>query len=221
MSIYEDYTMKLHTTPGSPSGRRVQAVILHLKLEVEVQHYNFFKGELRQPEYLALNLNGSVPTLVDGDFVLWESNAITQYLADTAGDTQLFPRDLRMRADVVRWQCWELAHFNKAFGMLAFETVAKPRNEAGAPDPVRVELAKAELARYAPVLDAHMARREYIVGRNITLADYSMLQFEGYRPLVPFDFSAYANLNAYFDHARTVDAWQRSAPSVAGNAKAA
>jgi glutathione S-transferase len=213
--------MKLHTAPGSPSGRKVRAVILHLKLDVEIQHYNFFKGELRQPEYLGLNPNASVPTLVDGDFVLWESNAIMQYLADVAGDVQLFPRDRRTRADIVRWQCWELAHFNKAFGMLAFETVAKPRNQAGAPDLTRVELAKAELARYAPVLDAHMAHREYVVGRSMTLADYSMLQFEGYRTLVPFDFSAYANLNAYFDHARTADAWLRSDPSLASNAKAA
>jgi glutathione S-transferase len=213
--------MKLHTTPGSPSGRKVQAVILHLGLNVEIRHYNFFMGELRLPEYLALNPNASVPTLVDGDFVLWESNAIMQYLADTAGDAQLFPRDVRIRADIVRWQCWELAHFNKAFGMLAFETVAKPRNQGVPPDPIRLDLAKTELARYAPVLDAHMARREYIVGSSMTLADYSMLQFEGYRTLVPFDFSSYRNLNAYFDHVRTADAWQRSAPSIPGTVKAA
>ena len=213
--------MKLHTAPGSPSGRKVQAVILHLKLDVQVQNHDFAKGELRAPEYLALNPNGSVPSLVDGDFVLWESNAIMQYLADKAGDELLFPRDLRTRADVVRWQCWELTHFNKAFGTLAFETVAKARLNFGPPDPRRVEVAEADLARYAPVLDAHMAHREYLVGRNITLADYSMLQFEGYRTLVPFDFSDYRNLNAYFDHVSKADAWQRSAPAGAGKAKAA
>lgn len=213
--------MKLHTTPGSPSGRKVQAVILHLELDVEIQHYDLFKGALRQPEYLTLNPNGRVPTLVDGDFVLWESNAIMQYLADMAEDAQLFPRNLHARADIVRWQCWELAHFNKAFGMLAFETVAKPGNQAEPPDPMRIELAKAELARCAPVLDAHMAHREYLVGDSITLADYSMLQFEAYRTLVPFDFTVYANLNAYFDHVRTADAWRRSDPSAASGAKAA
>jgi len=213
--------MKLHTAPGSPSGRKVQAVILHLKLDVKVQNHDFAKGELRSSEYLALNPNGSVPTLVDGDFVLWESNAIMQYLADKAGDELLFPRDLRTRADIVRWQCWELAHFNKAFSTLAFETVAKPRLNFGPPDPMRVEVAKADLARYAPVLDAHVAHREYLVDRNITLADYSMLQFESYRTLVPFDFSGYRNLNAYFDHVSKADAWQRSAPAGAGKARAA
>ena len=213
--------MKLHTAPGSPSGRKVQAVILHLKLDVQVQNHDFAKGELRAPEYLALNPNGSVPSLVDGDFVLWESNAIMQYLADKAGDELLFPRDLRTRADVVRWQCWELTHFNKAFGTLAFETVAKARLNFGPPDPMRVEVAKADLARYAPVLDAHVAHREYLVGRSLTLADYSMLQLESYRTLVPFDFSGCRNLNAYFDHVSKADAWQRSAPAGAGKARAA
>ena len=213
--------MKLHIAPGAPSVRKVRAVILHLNLDVQVHSYDFFKGELRAPEYLALNPNGSVPTLVDGDFVLWESNAIMQYLADKAGDALLFPRDLRMRADVVRWQCWELTHFNKAFSMLAFETVAKPRNNLGAPDINRVEVAKADLARYAPVLDAHVAHREYLVGRNITLADYSMLEFEGYRTLVPFDLSGYRNLNAYYDNVSKADAWQRSAPASSGKARAA
>jgi glutathione S-transferase len=178
---------------------------------------------LRQPAYLALNPNAAVPTLVDGEFVLWESNAIMQYLADKAGDTALFPRDAHHRADVVRWQCWELAHFNKAFGSLAFETVAKPRANVGAPDPVRVEMAKAELARYAPVLDQHMAHREYLVANTLTLADYSMLPFESYRDIVPFDFTPYRNLNAYFDHVRNADGWQRSgSPGVGGKgAKAA
>jgi glutathione S-transferase len=86
---------------------------------------------------------------------------------------------------------------------------------------MRVEVAKADLARYAPVLDAQVAHREYLVGRSITLADYSMLQLESYRTLVPFDFSGYRNLNAYFDHVSKADAWQRSAPAGAGKARAA
>src|SRR5688572_11126750 len=167
--------MKLHTVAGSPNGRKVEAVIAHLGIDVEIQHHNLFNGDLRQAAYMALNPNAAVPTLVDGNFVLWESNAIMQYLAEMAGDTELFPRDARKRADIVRWQCWELAHFNKAFGTLAFETVAKPRVNIGAPDRTRVEMAQAELTRYVPVLDGHMAGREYLVGDHITLADYSML----------------------------------------------
>jgi glutathione S-transferase len=211
--------MKLHTVPGSPNGRKVEAVIHHLGLQVEVVPYNLFNGELRGPEYVAINPNSMVPTLVDGSFKLWESTAIMQYLADKAGDEQLLPRDPQARADVTRWQCWALAHFNKAFGVLAFETVAKPRNNVGAPDDTAIAQATTRLLRYAAVLDAHLAGRQYIVGQNATLADYSMLPFESYRGLVPFDWKPFANINAYFDKARMLEPWVRSyTPSAATKA---
>jgi glutathione S-transferase len=201
--------MKLHIVPGSPNSRKVEAIIHHLGLKVEIKEHDLFAGGLRQPSYLALNPNARVPTLEDGDFVLWESNAIMQYLADKAGDDRLFPRQPQARADVVRWQSWELAHFNRGFGMLAFETVAKPRH--GLPkDDAAVAMAQAELARSAPVLDARVSGRQYIVGDGVTLADYCMAMFESYRGLVPFDWSSYASLNAYLDRVGRLEPWVRS-----------
>src|SRR6266702_6501569 len=131
--------MILHTVPASPNSRKVKAVILHLGLEVEIRHHDLFKGELRSTDYLAINPNAKAPTLVDGDFRLWESTAIMQYLADKASDNTLFPRNPRIRADITRWQCWEGLYFNAALGTLAFETVAKARLHLGQPDAVLVE----------------------------------------------------------------------------------
>jgi len=88
-----------------------------------------------------------VPLLVDGAFRLWESNAIMQYLADKTGSDALFPRDPKKRADVVRWQFWEVAHFNKAFGLLAFETVAKPKLKLGATNDSLVEMVRGPISR--------------------------------------------------------------------------
>ena len=201
--------MKLHIVPGSPSSRKVEAVIHHLALDINVQEHNFFAGGLRRPSYLALNPNARVPTLEDGDFVLWESNAITQYLADRAGDDKLFPRQAQARADIVRWQFWELTHFNRAFGVLAFETVAKPR-QGLQPDAAAVALAQVDLARCAPVLDNHITGREYLVGNALTLADYAMIPFEGYRSLVPFDWTPYSELNAYFDRMSRLEPWVKA-----------
>ncbi len=93
------------------------------------------------------------PTFIDGDFTLTELNAIMQYLAEKAGDESLFPREPRARADVVRWQFWETAHFNRAFGTLAFETFAKPRLGIGPTDDDLVRRAQESLERFAPVLD--------------------------------------------------------------------
>lgn len=202
--------MKLHTVPGSPNGRKVEAVIYHLGLDVEVQHHDLFNGELRQASYVAINPNSKVPALVDGSFTLWESTAIMQYLADKAGDEKLFSRDPRTRADITRWQVWEVAHFNKAFGTLAFEVFAKAKYHFGQRDEYLVRQAQEHLARFAPVLDAHLAGREYLVGKNITLADYSMIPFESYRTLLPFDWAPFKNINAYFDRVRTAPAWVRA-----------
>lgn len=201
--------MKLHIVPGSPNSRKVEAVVHHLGLRLEVVEHDLFAGGLRKPEYIALNPNARVPTLEDGTFVLWESNAINQYLADKAGDERLFPRDPQGRAEVTRWQFWELAHFNRPFGTLAFEMVAKPRRGL-TPDAAAVSLAQADLARSVPVLDARAAGRRYLLGDQVTLADYSMVMLESYRSLIPFDWSPYAHLNDYLDRVSRLEAWVRS-----------
>ena len=204
--------MKLHLVVGSPNSRKVLAVVKHLGLSVETQYRDFFAGDLRTPAYLAINPNGMVPVLTDGAFTLWESNAIMQYLADRAGSDALFPRDPQRRADVVRWQCWELAHFNKAFGTLAFETIAKPRFNLGPTNAGLVESAFESLARFAPVLERQLDGRHYVVGDAITIADYALIHLETFKDAIAFDWSPYPNVNAYFERMRRVDHWARTAP---------
>jgi glutathione S-transferase len=204
--------MRLHTFVGSPNGRKVEAVINHLKIAVEIQYHDFLDGDLRRPEFLELNPNGKVPVLVDGAFVLWESDAIMQYLAEYADDRELLPRDFRRRAEVLRWQLWSLAHFNKAFGTIAFEAVVKPMLKIGPCDDAAVAAAKLELARFAPVLDGHLQGRDFLVGNAITLADYAMIKLEPYQAKIPFDWAPFANANAYFERMRRVEAWARTAP---------
>jgi glutathione S-transferase len=204
--------MKLHTVQGSPNGHKVEAVIHHLGLQVEIEHHDIFNGGLSRPEYLSINPNAMVPTLVDGDFVLWEANVIMQYLAEKAGGDELLPRDVRQRADVARWQQWEAVHFNYAFGSLAFETVAKPGRGMSA-DARVVESASKNLARFAPVLDQHLQGRHYVAADRLTVADYSLLTFESYRGRVPFDWSGYRHINAYFDRLRGLDAWVNTLPA--------
>ncbi|MBI4273961.1 MAG: glutathione S-transferase family protein [Rhizobiales bacterium] len=205
--------MKLHSVVGSPNCRRVEAVANHLGQKLDIEYHDFFAGDLRKPEYLALNANGMVPLLADGAFTLWESNAITQYLADKAGSDTLFPRDPQRRADVVRWQCWELSHFNKAFGTLAWETVAKPTFNLGPTNHALVEIMRDNLKRFAAVLDRHLADRDYLVGNGITIADYSMITPEKFKEAIPFDWAPFANVNAYFERMRKVEHWTRTAPA--------
>jgi len=204
--------MKLYAIVGSPNSRKVLAVINHLGIDVDIEYLDLFAGDTKKTAYEALNPNTMVPTLVDGDLTLWESNAINQYLADKSQVNSLFPRDLAIRADIARWQCWELAHFNQAFGTLAFEAVAKPNFMDMQGEQAVINWSKGQLNRFALVLNNHLAGRSYIVGNSMTLADYSMIHVEFFKEVVPFDWSSYPHLNDYFDRMRQSPHWVATAP---------
>ncbi len=167
---------------------------------------------LKTPTFLALNPNGMVPVLVDGDFSLWESNAICAYLADMEGGSPLYPRDLKVRADVNRWLYWEQAHFNRAFGTLIFESIIKPKFGMGSPNKGAMNFFLAEIGRFAPVLDRHLEGRDTLVGDDITIVDYAMVCLEKYRDATAFDWTPFANINRYFDSIRETQAWVKAAP---------
>jgi len=204
--------MKLYVIVGSPNSRKALAVVHHTGIEVDIEYLDLFEGDTKKAIYTELNPNGMVPTLVDGDLNLWESNAIIQYLADKSGDGLLFPQDLAQRADIVRWQSWELAHFNQAFGTLAFEAVAKPSFMNSQGDEAVIGWAQSQLSKFASVLNDHMKGRSYVVGDTITLADYSMIHVEFFKEMVPFDWTPFPHLNDYFNRMRQSPHWAATAP---------
>ena len=83
--------MKVHVAPPSPRAIKVLAVLHHLGLEPEIALVDLVGGEQFKPAFVALNPNRKMPVLEDDGFVLWESNAIIQYLAAKAGDERLWP----------------------------------------------------------------------------------------------------------------------------------
>jgi glutathione S-transferase len=104
--------MKLYGFPPSPNTWKVRAVAAHLGIPLEFEFVDLTKGGSHTPGYLAINPTGRTPTLVDGDFKLWESTAIMQYIASRKPNS-LWPDDARTRADIMRWQSWHLVHWSK------------------------------------------------------------------------------------------------------------
>src|SRR5215813_4582883 len=150
--------MKLYMNAISPNVRRVRLTAAVLGLKLEEKTLDFAKAEHKNPEYLLLNPNGSVPTLVDGDFVLSESRAIMQYLASKKPEMGLLPRDEQVRADVTRWQFWDSSHFSPQIGTVVFQRIIKPMMGMGAPDASKVEEALANFHRFAAVLNKSLER---------------------------------------------------------------
>ncbi|MFZ5892392.1 MAG: glutathione S-transferase family protein [Myxococcota bacterium] len=198
--------MKIYQFPLSPNCRKVRAVAFELGLEPELIHLNLFKGEQRAPEILALNPNAKAPILVDGDFVLWESNAIMAYLAH---GSRLLPAALRERADVDRWCAWQLAHMGPAIGKVAFQRLVKPMTGQGQPDARVVEEGTAEYTRFAQVLDTSLADKEWVAGR-LSIADFAIASVFSIAETVGLDSKPYPRLSAWLGRILKRDSMQRA-----------
>ncbi len=117
----------------------------------------------------ARNPNGLVPVIVDGDFVLWESNTILRYLAGRHGSAVLLPSESRARAEVEKWIDWQATEFNSAW-RYAFMALAR-RNPAF-DDARQIEASKQDWTRMVGILDARLAEtKAYVAGTAFTLAD--------------------------------------------------
>jgi glutathione S-transferase len=167
-------TIKLHVFPLSPRAFKVLFAANQLGIDYEMVFVDFTKQAQKTPGFTALNPNQRMPVLEDDGYVLWESNAIVQYLAALKPQSGLLPADLKARMTAVKWQFWESAHWDPACAIFMFERVVKPlfgRGEASAS-----EIARGEelLGRLAPVLDAALQKTRYVAGETLTVADISL-----------------------------------------------
>lgn len=122
------------------------------------------------PEFLALNPNGQVPVLIEGTFVLWESNAILIYLAEREG--VLLPEHLEKRALALQWLGWQAADLNAPWG---YAVNALIRKTAGYDDPARIEQSMRGWGAKMALLEAHLAKgAPYVAGDEFTIADIAL-----------------------------------------------
>jgi glutathione S-transferase len=127
-------------------------------------------GGTDTPEYRAMNPNGVVPTLVEDDFVLWESNAILRYLcAANAPASAMWPAsDVRARASIDRWMDWQQTVQTRPGGVVFQGLVRTPPERR---DEAAIRAGVVELGRVWGILDAILARVPYVAGPVFTLAD--------------------------------------------------
>ena len=151
-------TIKLHVFPMSPRGFKVLFAAEQLGIDYEMVFVDFGKQAQRGAGFTALNPNQRMPVLEDGDFVLWESNAIVQYLASLKPESGMLPSDLKARMAAVKWQFWESAHWDPAAAIFMFENVVKALFGIGAPDPAELKRGTELMARLAPTSKASFRR---------------------------------------------------------------
>jgi glutathione S-transferase len=202
--------MKLYGFPPSPNTWKVRAAAAHLGIPLDLEFVDLTKP--RTAAYLAINPTGRAPTLVDGDFVLWESNAILQYVAGRTANS-LWPDDGRARADIMRWQSWQIAHWSKeGCEPLIFQRLVKGILNLGPADPAILAKGTECFNREARVLDAHLAKQPYLVRSGLTLADFAVAAPLFYAKEAELPIAPYAHLRDWFTRVSGLPAWRDTAP---------
>lgn len=201
--------MRLYHNPYSSNARRAVMTALHLKVPVELITVDLMDSGHRA-NLLRINPNSKIPVLEDGDFILWESCAIMQYLADRTPGQTIYPTDARARADVNRWLFWAAQHFAPAIGILTWENYIKGVIGLGDADPREVARGELQIAQFAAVLDQHLAQREWIVGDALTLADFTIAAPLMTTVRAKLPVLQYQNLQAWFARVQALDAWQKT-----------
>ncbi|MFZ9890160.1 MAG: glutathione S-transferase family protein [Myxococcota bacterium] len=202
--------MKLYYHPGSSRSRRVLALVAELKIELEKEVVDLAGGAQRSEPYLAVNPNGVVPALVDGDFALWESAAILQYLASLQ-PTSLYPEGARARADITRWLTWTVGHLEQATNVFLFENVIKGFFGLGAASEAELARGTELLRKHAGVLEAHLAGRQWLVGDGATIADFMVAGSLFWNEMGKMSLAPYPGVQGWLVRVLALPGWQATA----------
>jgi glutathione S-transferase len=165
--------MKLYYDPITTNCRKVAAGFSLMNVPFEEARVDYLGGGHKAKEYLDINPNGSLPTIVDDGFILWESNAILQYIADKHGAVAYYPKELKLRADINRWHLWESAHWFPSCYVYLIENLVKPFMKIES-DQSAVEKEAPNWHKLAGILDQRLQNQRWLCGENLTLADISV-----------------------------------------------
>jgi glutathione S-transferase len=164
--------LKIWGRKNSVNVQKVLWCLSELDLAYERIDAGMAFGRNNEPDYLAMNPNGRVPTLVDGDFVLWESNSVMRYLARAyAPESTLYPKAPQARAGVDRWLDWTLSTLQPVDRPVFWALVRTPVAQR---DMVAIQKdADAEAVQWR-IVDAQLATRRFIEGDDFTIADIAL-----------------------------------------------
>jgi len=161
--------LKILGKPTSINVRKVLWTLAEIGIPYEREDWGDGFRPTQTPAFLALNPNAMVPVLVDGDFVLWESNTICRYLCGVHGRDDLLPAEPRARALVEKWMDWQATDLNGAW---RYPFMSLVRRHPAFQDPAQLAAGTAAWNRHIAILEQHLQDgRPFVAGVQCTLAD--------------------------------------------------
>jgi glutathione S-transferase len=204
--------MKLFFHPISTVSRPIMLFAADENIALDMQMVDLFKGEHKQPAYLAINASGQVPTLEDGDFRLTESSAILKYLAEKTG-SRAYPADVRQRARVNEMMDW----FNTGlyrdlgYGMVYGQTLPDYIYPDAAVQSAVLARAQKKSNHWLGILDQRLLGpdKTFVCGNDITLADYLGVCFLTLGEVAQLKYDAYPNVTRWINTLKARPSWSR------------
>jgi glutathione S-transferase len=181
---------------GPTASRAARALWIAHELDIPFEHVGMEMKDLKTPEYLKVNPNGKVPTLVDGDFKLFESMAINLYLAKRFNKEGFWPSSPEDQARCYQWSFWGMTEIEKPLLTILIDMFMT------APDkrkPEAVAEAQKTLPKPFAVLNAALEGHEYLLGSAFTVADLNLASILSWSKPIKYDFKPYPNAGAWLD----------------------
>ena len=204
--------MKLYYHPASTASRPVLLFASENGVPLQMQLVDIFKGEQRQPAYLALNPSGLVPLLQDGDFRLSESSAILKYLADKTA-SPLYPKELQARARVNERMDWFNTQLSRDFcsGLVFAQLLPNQRRRSDEAQAATVAWGQERSRQWLQVLNDYLLgpTRNFVCGDEITLADYLGACLLTLGEVIGCDFAAYPYVQGWLARMKALKSWKQ------------
>jgi GSH-dependent disulfide-bond oxidoreductase len=183
-------------TWGTPNGKKVSIMLEEIELPYEVHPINIGEGDQFKPEYLAINPNNKIPSIIDPDgpggkpFPLFESGAILMYLAEKSG--KLSPTDMRQRYTVIQWLMFQMGGVGPMFGQANYFFRLEEKV------PYAIERYHKEALRLYGVLEKALGQNEYLAGKY-SIADIATYPWVWRHEMHHVKLEEFPNVKGWYD----------------------
>ncbi len=190
--------LKIYGLDFSPWVNRVRFTANQIGLEYDYVKVDLMGGEGQSEEYRQLHPAGKVPAMVDDGFILFESGAISRYLANKT-NSSLYPTELKAKALVDQWTDYSVTHIAMAMQKVLFNRVVYKLTNSEQ-DTRSLQEGQEFLQRFLPIADTQLSKNNYLAGGNLTLADIILLAWLDPAEISELDLSSYQHIRAWRNH---------------------